>query len=107
MLAGNSLGSRILHSTYLGAIIQPGVVANPSPLKERCTTISFNVNLRLETAHQPITELTVVVFVSDLIKAFAGNKLDTVLGTLLNHFLRYLPFIPRGVASHFFLLSPS
>ena len=43
-----------------------------------------------------------VVFVSDLIKAFAGNKLDTVLGTLLNHFLRYLPFIPRGVASHFF-----
>ena len=40
-----------------------------------------------------------VVFVSDLIKAFAGNKLDTVLGTLLNHFLRYLPFIPRGVGS--------
>ena len=54
-----------------------------------------------------LQELTVVVFVSDLIKAFAGNKLDTVLGTLLNHFLRHLPFIPRGVASHFFLLSPS
>ena len=82
-------------------------MANPSPLKERSATISFNVNLRLETVHQPITELTVIVFVSDLIKAFAGNKLDTVLGTLLNHFLRYLPFIPRGVASHFFLLSLS
>ena len=110
VLAGNSLGSRILHSTYLGAIKQHFSLElwlTPSPLKERCTTISFNVNLRLETVHQLITELTVVVFVSDLIKAFAGNKLDTVLGTLLNHFLPYLPFIPRGVASHFLLLIPS
>lgn len=89
VLAGNSLGSRILHSTYLGAIKQHFSLElwlTPSPLKERYTTISFNVNLRLETVHQPITELTVVVFVSDLIKAFAGNKLDTVLGTLLNTF---------------------
>ena len=103
VLAGNSLGSRILHSTYLGAIKQHFSLElwlTPSPLKERYTTIWFNVNLRLETVHQPITELTVVFF-SDLIKAFAGNKLDTVLGTLLNHFLRYLPFIPRGVASIF------
>ena len=48
VLAGNSLGSHILHSTYLGAIKQHFSLElwlTPSPLKERCTTISFNVNL--------------------------------------------------------------